>query len=114
MLSQLIDHQSLKSFIEANGDDILVRIEAAEDASRDDYQAAGLLRKYRRLSDKLSKEQIVLSDEALKYALARETENERDDYKYDPQVASAIRQLGLVPLQGVGLDLESSESPAEN
>lgn len=114
MLSQLIDHQSLKSFIEANGDDILVRIETAEDASRDDYQAAGLLRKYRRLSDKLSKEQIVLSDEALKYALARETENERDDYKYDPQVASAIRQLGLVPLQGVGLDLESSESPAEN
>ena len=104
----------MKSFIEANGDDILVRIEAAEDAPRDDYQAAGLLRKYRRLSDMLSKEQIVLSDEALKYALARETKNEIDDYKYDPQVASAMRQLGLKPLQDVSLSVESSGSPTEN
>ena len=114
MLSRLIDHQSLKSFIEANGDDILVRIETAEDASRDDYQAAGLLRRYRRLSDMLSKEQIILSDEALKYALARETKNEIDDYKYDPQVASAMRQLGLRPLQDASLSVESSGSPAEN
>ena len=114
MLSRLIDHQSLKSFIESNGDDILVRIETAEDASRDDYQAAGLLRRYRRLSDMLSKEQIILSDEALKYALARETKNEIDDYKYDPQVASAMRQLGLRPLQDVSLSIGSSRSPAEN
>ena len=114
MLSRLIDHQSLKSFIESNGDDILVRIETAEDASRDDYQAAGLLRRYRRLSDMLSKEQIILSDEALKYALARETKNEIDDYKYDPQVASAMRQLGLRPLQDVSLSVESSGAPAEN
>ena len=114
MLSRLIDHQSLKSFIESNGDDILVRIETAEDASRDDYQAAGLLRRYRRLSDMLSKEQIILSDEALKYALARETKNEIDDYKYDPQVASAMRQLGLRPLQDVSLSVGSSRSPAEN
>ena len=42
------------------------------------------------------KEKIVLSDSALKYALARETENEIDDYEYDPQIASAMRQLGLM------------------
>ena len=51
----------------------------------------------RRFADSLSKkEKIVLSDSALKYALARETENEIDDYEYDPQISSAMRQLSLM------------------
>ena len=97
MLSRLANHQSLKDFLQTNGDDILSQIEKAESADREDYKAAGLLRKYRRFADTLSKkEQIVLGDSALKYALAGETENKIDDYEYDPQIASAMRQLRLM------------------
>ena len=97
MLSQLVNHQSINDFLKNNGDDILSQIEKAESADREDYESAGLLRKYRRFADSLSKkEKIVLSDSALKYALARETENKIDDCEYDPQIASAMRQLGLM------------------
>jgi carboxyl-terminal processing protease len=96
MLSKLRGHEKIKAFIEANGDDILAKVEAAKEASRDDQDATALLRKYQRLNDSLAKEQIIISDAGLKLAIARETKNDSDEYEYDPQIVAGIQQLKAI------------------
>ena len=55
MHSKLQNHEKLKTFIEENGDDVLKKLTAAENAARDDLQAAKFLRSYQRLSDALTR-----------------------------------------------------------
>ena len=98
MQLKLRDHEKLKTFIEENGDDVLVQLATAEHASRDDRSAAKLLRSYQRLSDALTEEQIVLSDVGIKYALAQITENDRDELEHDPQIVAAMEQLKVLEL----------------
>lgn len=102
MQLKLRDHEKLKTFIEENGDDVLVQLATAENASRDDRQAAQLLRSYQRLSDALTEEQIVLSDIGIKYALAQITENDRDELEHDPQIVAAMEQLKVLELFAKG------------
>jgi len=98
MQLKLRDHEKLKTFMEENGDDVLTQLAAASHASRDDRQAAKLLRSYQRLSDALTEEQIILSDIGIKYALAQITENSRDELEHDPQIVAAIEQLKVLEL----------------
>ncbi|MCE2403025.1 S41 family peptidase [Candidatus Poribacteria bacterium] len=99
MQLKLRDHQKLKSFVEEHGDDVLEKLSAAEHASSDDRQASKLLQSYRRLSDALTEEeQIVLSDIGVKYAIARLTENIKDEIEHDPQVVTAVEQLKVIRL----------------
>lgn len=98
MLDKLRSHEKIKAFIEDNGDDILNQLEKARAAPRDDTEASALLRKFRQLVDSLANEQIILSDAGIKLAIARQTENELDQYEYDPQIYSAIQQLQAVKL----------------
>ncbi|RKU22751.1 peptidase S41 [Candidatus Poribacteria bacterium] len=101
MQLKLRDHEKLKIFIDENGDDVLVQLETAEHASREDRHAAKLLRSYQRLSDALTEEQIVLSDIGIKYALAQITENDRDELEHDPQIVAAMEQLKVLELFAV-------------
>ena len=100
MQLKLRDHQKLKTFVEEHGDNILEKLAAAEHASSDDREASKLLRAYRRLSDSLTEEQIVLSDIGVKYAIALLTENIKDEIEHDPQVVAAVEQLKVIRLLG--------------
>lgn len=93
MLRKLQKHEAIKSFIEKNGVDILAQLEKAQRASKEDTEAASLLREYQRLVNSLTEEGIVLSDVGLKLAIARETTNDLDEYEYDPRIIRAIDQL---------------------
>ena len=98
--SKLQNHEKLKTFIEENGDDVLEKLTAAENAARDDLKAAKQLRSYQRLSDALAEEQIVLRDFGIKYALAQITETSRDELTHDPQIVAAMDQLKVLELFG--------------
>ena len=100
MLSKLRNHEKLKTFIEENGDDVLEKLTTAENAARDDLEAAKFRRSYQRLSDALTEEQIILSDLGIKYALARITETSRDELMHDPQIIAAMDQLKVLELFG--------------
>ena len=93
MLRRLQAHEEVKVFIEKNGDDILAQLEKAQHASKEDTEAASILRKYQQLVDSFTEEGIILSDIGLKLAIARQTENDLDEYEYDPRIIRAIDQL---------------------
>ncbi len=93
MLRKLQNHEKIKTFIAENGDDILTQLDKAEHASREDTDAAALMRKYQRLVDSFTEEGIILSSVGLKLAIARETEDTVDEYEYDPRIIRAIDQL---------------------
>ncbi len=98
MQLKLRRNQKLKTFLEANGDDFLDKLNAAEHASREDRNAMRLLQLYRQFTDSLTDEQIILSDSAIKYAIALETKNTKDEIIHDPQVVAAIEQLKVLEL----------------
>lgn len=98
ILNKLRKHEKIKAFIEENGDDVLAKLEAARYASREDREAIALLRKYRRLVDALSEEELVLGNAGINLAIARETKHDVDEYEHDPQILAAVRQLKLIEL----------------
>ena len=98
ILTKLRKHGKIITFIEENGDDVLAKLEAARHASREDREAIAMLRKYRRLVDALSEEELVLGNAGINLAIARETENDLDEYEHDPQILAAVRQLKLLEL----------------
>lgn len=98
MQLKLRKSEKLKTFLETNGDDILDKLYAAEHASREDRKAMRLLQLYRLFTDSLTDEQIILSESAIKYAIALETKNTKDEIIHDPQVVAAIEQLKVLEL----------------
>ena len=98
MQLKLRKSEKLKTFLETNGDDILDKLYAAEHASREDRKAMRLLQLYRLFTDSLTDEQIILSDSAIKYAIALETKNTKDEIIHDPQIVAAIEQLKVLEL----------------
>ena len=54
---------------------------------------------------KLAQDNIVLSENLIKLAIANETENEVDEYEYDPVIGFAINHLRAIEV----LDLVRSE-----
>ena len=98
MQFKLRNHPKIKTFVEENGDDVLEKLFAAEHAARGDQQATRLLQVYRRLTDAFTDEQIILSDIGIKYAIALETQNIKDEIMHDPQVVAAIEQLKVLEL----------------
>lgn len=93
MLEKLRTNEKIKAFIEENGDDILNQLEKARAAPRNDAEAKALLKKFRQLVDSLANDQIILSDAGIELAIARQTENDLDQYEFDPQISLAIQQL---------------------
>ena len=98
MLLKLRDHKKIGDFIAENGDDILNQIKSASGAIKGDDNSEETLRKYRRISDQLLKDQITISDAGLKFAIARQTKNDIDDLEYDPQIAAAIQQFNVMEM----------------
>ena len=106
---KLQNHKEIKDFIEKNGDDILSQLEKAQHASKEDTEAASLLRTYQRLVDLLTAEGIILSNVGLKLAIARETENDIDEYEYDPRIIRAIDQLRVFKIYQSTLKTDNPE-----
>lgn len=109
MLRKLQNHKEIKDFIEKNGDDILIQLAKAQHASKEDTKATSTLRTYQRLVDSLTAEGIILSDVGLKLAIARETENDIDEYEYDPRIIRAIDQLRVFKIYQSTLKTDDSE-----
>ncbi len=109
MLRKLQKHEKIKTFIEENGEDALAQLEKAQRASKEDSEAALTLRKYQRLADSFTEEGIILSDVGLKLAIARETENDLDEYEYDPRIIRAIDHLRAFKLYQLMLKTDNKE-----
>ena len=109
MLRKLQNRKEITDFIEKNGDDLLSQLEKAQHASKEDSEAASILRKYQGLVDSLTAEGIILSDIGVKLAIARETENDIDEYEYDPRIIRAIDQLRVFKIYQSTLKTDNSE-----
>ena len=89
MRRKLRDSESLKEFIKEAGDDILERLEQngkAEEANPDEEL-------FRSFVKKLSEENIVLSENLIKLTIALKTQDDVDEYEYDPVIRFAINHL---------------------
>jgi carboxyl-terminal processing protease len=97
MYRKLRDSESLKEFIKEAGDDILERVEATEENGTENPD--------RDLFDsfvkKLSREDIVLSENLIKLAIAEKTEDEADQYEYNPVIRFAINHLRALEIVGL-------------
>ena len=81
----------LKEFLEKAGEDVLIKLKAAQDSKKKDSQA--VLSQYEDFVKELEKEQIFLSDELIKFAIAAETKDLKDEYEYDPRIQTAVKHL---------------------
>jgi len=108
VLWKLRRSNALKEFIEKSGDDILERLKAARTTLSRDARAQTqligsseekerqkqLVRQYQTFVEKLEEDQIVLSDDLIQFAIAAETtNNDKDEYEFDPQIQAAINYL---------------------
>jgi len=84
MYRSLYRSKSLDAFVKGAGDDILRRLDNPKNPD-------GEL--FRNFVKKLSQENIILSENLIKFAIAQKTKNEADEYKYDPMIKAAIDHL---------------------
>ena len=114
MWSRVRSSEALREFLADEGSDVLERL---KEALRSEDTTQPLRRKYRRFIDALDKENIVIGDALLKYAIALETLDETDDYEYDPQIREAIRYLRAFEtfrtLRGSSENAAETEAPSE-
>ena len=92
MLWKLRKGDALKEFIEKSGDDILETLKAAQTTEEQDDQNQ-IVSQYQTFVENLEKDQIVLSGNMIKFAIALETTNDKDEYEFDPQIQAAINYL---------------------
>ena len=99
MFRKLRSSKSLDEFISEAGDDILKRLNRknGKDAENPDDEL------FKSFVKKLSQEDIVLSENLIKLAIAEKTKDETDEYEYDPVIKFAIshlRALDVLNLKG--------------
>jgi carboxyl-terminal processing protease len=82
--------ESVKTFLKDEPPTVLKTLDAIKPGGE---TMPPLLRKYQTLLSALERENTVASESLIKYAIARETLDESDDYEYDPQVQAAIQYL---------------------
>lgn len=82
--------EAVKTFLKDESPTVLKELDALHAGEE---SISTLLRKYQALLSSLERENIVASEGVVKYAIARETLDESDDYFYDPQVQAAIQYL---------------------
>ena len=97
---KLRSSENLDQFVKEAGDDILKKLETVKGNGTQENPDLGLFRSF---TKKLSQEDIVLSESLIKLAIAYKTENEVDEYEYDPVVRFAINHLRALEV----LDLAS-------
>ncbi|MBM3242896.1 S41 family peptidase [Candidatus Poribacteria bacterium] len=93
---------TLKKFLQKAGEDILIKLKAAQAPAlslrmRGDEKVGKdsevVLSQYEDFVKELEKEQIFLSDELIKFAIAAETKDPKDEYEYDPRIQTAVKHL---------------------
>jgi len=89
MYRKLSGSDALKEFVEEAGDDVLARLMHAK--KKDDENPDEEL--FKSFIKKLAQGNIVLSENLIKLAIAEKTENNVDEYEYDPLIRFAIGHL---------------------
>jgi len=92
MFIKLRDNEKFDTFIENAEDNVLNKLKDAEN-NRDYDKPNELLSKYNDLINELEKDEIVLSNDLIKYAIALETDDKIDDYEYDRHIMFAAKYL---------------------
>jgi carboxyl-terminal processing protease len=98
MYWELRGSKSLKEFVKESGDDILNRLRMAEEKDDEESPDKNLFDSFVK---KLAKEDIVLSKNLIKLAIAYETSDEADEYEYNPIIRFAINHLRALELLDV-------------
>ncbi|MBC8233653.1 S41 family peptidase [bacterium] len=88
---QLRRSEMLKQFLQKAGEDVLIKLKEAQASKEKDSQA--VLSQYEDFIKEVEKEQIFLSDELIKFAIATETKDLKDEYEYDPRIQTAVKHL---------------------
>jgi carboxyl-terminal processing protease len=89
MYRRLVNSNSLQSFLKEAGDNILERLEGKQDRDGEDPDRE-LFRGFIR---KLSNEDIILSENLIKLAISQKTEDDTDEYEYDPVIRFALNHI---------------------
>lgn len=100
MRRELRDSKSLKEFIKEAGDDILERLRYNGKKDKDEENPDEEL--FRSFVKKLSQENIVLSENLIKLTIALETQDDADEYEYDPVIRFAINHLRALEVTNNG------------
>ncbi|MBD3182840.1 PDZ domain-containing protein [Candidatus Poribacteria bacterium] len=91
---------SLENFINEAGDDVLYRLEESN-SNGDDEEDDSTQKMFESFVKKLGEEDIILSESLIKLAIAQKTENEDDEYEYDPVIRFAINHLRAFDVLGL-------------
>jgi carboxyl-terminal processing protease len=97
MYWKLRGSESLKEFVKEAGDDILERLEVTKGNGTESPD----MRLFDSFVKKLSKDNIVLSENLIKLAIAEETKDEADEYEYDPVIRFAVNHLRAFEVMGL-------------
>ena len=90
MYRGLRNSKSLDEFVKEAGDDILEKLRVAEQEKSQENPDLELFRSF---TKRLAQDNIVLSENLIKLAVAQKTENEIDEYEHDPVIRFAINHL---------------------
>lgn len=91
MFNRLRMSEKLDDFLKETDDNVLQKLEEAE--NNRNYQESNLLTKYQDLINQLEEDEIVLSNDLIKYAIASKTKSKTDDYEYDRHIQFAAKCL---------------------
>ena len=100
MRRKLRDSESLKEFIKEAGDDILERLRYNGKKDKDEENPDEEL--FRSFVKKLAQKNIVLSENLIKLTIALETQDDADEYEYDPVIRFAINHLRALEVTNNG------------
>ena len=98
MYRELRNRKSLEEFIKEAGDDILRQLRVTEQNGAKNPEKE----LFNSFVKKLSKENIVLSKDLIKLAIAQKTKDEADEYEHDPTIRFAINHLQALLLMSNG------------
>ena len=93
MYRKLRNSKELQNFVKEAGDDVLARLEKAEEEQSAGQNENPDWNLFYSFVKKLSEENIVLSENLIKLAIAQKTKNDVDEYEYDPMIRFAINHL---------------------
>lgn len=85
MFRSLYNSKIFNDFIAKSDDNFLERLESSQNSQEK--------KKFNDFKKMLEKENIILNEDLIKYALAQRTKNQDDEYKFDPVIRFALDHL---------------------
>jgi len=88
MYRNLYNNKNLDEFVSQSGNNILKRLSTDKNYAQD-------RNRFDKLIKKLSEDGVSLNEELIKFAIAQKTNDQNDDYEYDPIIKFAMNHLKM-------------------